>query len=79
VQVENAFWRDLMASSQISTAPVSAGSVSTDRSLVEETRSFAFTTKLEKLVAWGRKNSLWPMPYGTACCGIEFMSVMGPS
>jgi NADH-quinone oxidoreductase subunit B len=21
---------------------------------------------------------LWPLPYGTACCGIELMSVMGP-
>lgn len=52
--------------------------VKQDRQLVEDTRSFAFTTKLEKIVAWGRKNSLWPMPYGTACCGIEFMSVMGP-
>lgn len=51
---------------------------STDRELVETTRSFAFTTKLESIVAWGRKNSLWPMPYGTACCGIEMMSVMGP-
>ncbi len=51
---------------------------STDRELVETTRSFAFTTKLEAIVAWGRKNSLWPMPYGTACCGIEMMSVMGP-
>jgi NADH-quinone oxidoreductase subunit B len=49
-----------------------------DRQLVEETRSFAFTTKIDKIVAWGRKNSLWPMPYGTACCGIEMMSVMGP-
>ena len=49
-----------------------------DRELVETTRSFAFTTKLESIVAWGRKNSLWPMPYGTACCGIEMMSVMGP-
>src|ERR1700747_3208273 len=46
--------------------------------LLETARSFAFTTKLEKIVAWGRKNSLWPMPYGTACCGIEMMSVMGP-
>ena len=41
-------------------------------------RSFAFTSKLEAIVAWGRKNALWPLPYGTACCGIELMSVMGP-
>ncbi len=36
------------------------------------------TTKLDSIVAWGRKNSLWPLPFGTACCGIEMMSVMGP-
>jgi NADH-quinone oxidoreductase subunit B len=34
------------------------------------------TTKLEAIVAWGRKHSLWPLPYGTACCAIEFMSLM---
>lgn len=38
----------------------------------------AFTTRLDDIIAWGRKNSLWPLPYGTACCGIELMSVMGP-
>ena len=25
-------------------------------------------------VNWARKNSLWPMPFATACCGIELMS-----
>jgi NADH-quinone oxidoreductase subunit B len=41
-------------------------------------RSFAMTTRLDSIIAWGQKNALWPLPYGTACCGIELMSVMGP-
>lgn len=34
------------------------------------------TTKLAEVVNWGRKYSLWPMPFATACCGIEFMGVV---
>jgi NADH-quinone oxidoreductase subunit B len=34
------------------------------------------TTKLEKLLEQSRANSLWPLPFGTACCAIEFMSVI---
>lgn len=33
----------------------------------------AITTKLDALVNWGRRNSLFSMVYGTACCGIEVM------
>jgi NADH-quinone oxidoreductase subunit B len=33
-------------------------------------------TRLDAIINWGRKNSLWPLPYGTACCAIEFMSMM---
>ncbi len=33
------------------------------------------TTRLDAVADWGRKNSLWPMAFGTACCAIEFMSV----
>jgi NADH-quinone oxidoreductase subunit B len=30
--------------------------------------------KLDELASWCRKNSLWPMPFATACCGIELMA-----
>jgi NADH-quinone oxidoreductase subunit B len=34
------------------------------------------TTRVKDLVNWGRKYSLFPMPYGTACCAIEFMGTV---
>jgi len=41
-----------------------------------EVRNVAFTTRLEDFINWSRKNSLWPLPFGTACCAIEYMSVV---
>lgn len=35
-----------------------------------------FATKLEDVVGLARKNSLWPLPFATSCCGIEFMATM---
>jgi NADH-quinone oxidoreductase subunit B len=32
-------------------------------------------TQLNTLANWVRRNSLWPMPFATACCGIELMAV----
>lgn len=34
------------------------------------------TTRIDEVVRWARKNSLWPLPFGTACCAIEFMGVV---
>ena len=32
------------------------------------------TTNYEKLEEWARTRSFWPLPFGTACCAIEFMA-----
>ena len=42
-----------------------------------EFRETVFTTTLDNALNWARKNSLWPMTFGLACCAIEMMSMMG--
>ena len=32
------------------------------------------TTQLNRVINWARRSSLWPMPFATACCGIELMA-----
>jgi NADH-quinone oxidoreductase subunit B len=34
-------------------------------------------TSLEKAIGIARSNSIWPLPFATSCCGIEFMATMG--
>lgn len=29
----------------------------------------------DKLINWGRSNSIWPLTFATSCCGIEFVSL----
>lgn len=36
-----------------------------------------YATSFDKVVGLARKNSLWPLPFATSCCGIEFMATMG--
>ncbi|MHC4975969.1 MAG: NADH-quinone oxidoreductase subunit B [Planctomycetota bacterium] len=32
------------------------------------------TTTLQRAINWCRRSSVWPIPFATACCGIEFMA-----
>ena len=35
-----------------------------------------FTTKFSEVIGLARSNSIWPLPFATSCCGIEFMATM---
>jgi len=37
------------------------------------------TRTVDAILNWCREYSLWPYPFGTACCAIEFMGVVGPT
>jgi NADH-quinone oxidoreductase subunit B len=49
-------------------------SESGDTTVVSEMSPNWVTTRLDFLTNWARSNSLWPMPFGTACCAIEYMA-----
>jgi len=36
-----------------------------------------FATSFENVIGIARSKSLWPLPFATSCCGIEFMATMG--
>jgi len=47
--------------------------------LVELLQKESFvTTTLESVIKLAQKNSMWPMPLGISCCGIEMMGVAAP-
>lgn len=38
-----------------------------------------FATNLSSLIGMARSFSIWPLPFATSCCGIEFMATMAPN
>jgi NADH-quinone oxidoreductase subunit B len=62
-------------------APIASGPVElfsrVDNETVEQAalRAGVFTTTLDSVINWGRKNSIWPLSFGLACCAIEMMSM----
>jgi NADH-quinone oxidoreductase subunit B len=48
-----------------------------DEELERYVEDRVLTTTLEKAVAWGQGNSIYPLTFGLACCAIEMMAVVG--
>jgi len=46
-----------------------------DAGMEEFSDSLVLTT-VDAAINWGRKNSIWPMAFGLACCAIEMMSMI---
>ncbi len=59
---------------------VISGDGSGDRSQVvlDGNESGFATTRLDALLGWARKYSLFAYPFVTACCGMEFMALSSP-
>lgn len=57
--------------------PGSAGQNSNDDDKLEEALSRNIVTaKLSDMIAWGRKNSVWPFNFGLSCCYVEMASAL---
>ena len=57
-----------------STTPISGTAVSTEIGYNSKIEGEVVHTQLDSAINWFRKNSLWPMPMGLACCAIELMA-----
>ncbi len=56
-------------------SPPTGGSLAVRPADTPEIPENVQVTTLDSVINWCRKYSLWPMPFATACCGIELMAV----
>ena len=61
---------------QLSQPPELFARIDQEPELEELGESIVLTT-IGKAISWGRKNAIWPMSFGLACCAIEMMSMIG--
>jgi NADH-quinone oxidoreductase subunit B len=55
-----------------------AGAVKGTSSMQETIQQSIMLTTVQDLIAWGRKNSMWPFHFGLSCCFVEMATSMTP-
>ena len=56
--------------------PQAARPEETNDTFEQKVRKSTLTARLEDLVAWGRKHSLWPFNFGLSCCYVEMATTL---
>ena len=60
----------------MSQPPALFARVDDEPAALDEFGQSILTTSLDKVINWARKNAIWPMSFGLACCAIEMMSMI---